>query len=546
MACDPRRPNYLPHSEGGILTAASRSDGYAIAVSWCQAYPDSLGLNVAYNIYFSTIREDVFKEGPKYVSIDSTVFLTELYEFTPGDTFYFAVRATEFDPVFVNLSLLPDSGSSKIYPEGMLLSDITDTSNFIPVSDLDQFPAFGVVQIGVELIHYLNKDFPTSSLTGLTRGFQDTQARLHTPGGYDGYNTWDNPLVIFWKGLEEENQVVFQEVSNFNYPNYPRTNADGYKEVLKDLLTTDLGGTDESFGSISIDEGGTSDGSQEALPAFDFSGWHRTDPGALLRGECVGTYYGGEQFCADGYLGVGRQIRGVPIQDENARREEVLLEVTGEPVVLVRRMWTGDRCSCYLASTEHPEHRCPICFGTGFVTGYQQFYNPRRSDGRILVRFGPTEDDLKFENAGLESTFIPDCWTLVVPSVKDRDFLIRFNEDGTEEFRYEILNVTRNKLFNTTSGAQKFRAQRVRKFDPIYMWRSIRNTATMPTVVMTSIGMVPGPGGIAPHTHNIVINENIVAVSQINETTSVNSGHNHPIINGVVQEVLGHTHTIVI
>lgn len=547
MSCNPRKPKYIPHTEGGILTAATRGDGYVIAISWCQAYPDTLGLNVAYNIYFSTLREDVFKEGVKYVSIDPDIFLTEIYEFTPGDTFYFAVRATEFDPVYVNLSLLPDAGSSKVYPEGMLLSDISATSSSIPISDLDQFPAFGIVQVGVELIQYLNKDLVTNSLTGLTRGFQDTEARLHTTDGYDGYETFSNQLVRFWTGFEEENEVVFQETSSFQYPNYPRTNTDGYKEVLKDLLTTDLGGTDESFGSVSVDAGGSSDNSQTAFPAFDYAGWHRTDPGALLRGECIGTYYGGEQFCADGYSGVGRQVRGVPIQTENARRQEVLLEVTGEPVILVRRMWTGDRCSCYLANTEHPEHRCIHCFGTGFITGYQQFFNPRRSDGRILVRFGPTEDDLKFENAGLESTFIPDCWTLVVPSVKDRDFIIRFNEDGTEEFRYEILNVTRNKLFNTTSGAQKFRAQRVRKFDPIYQWRSIRNTATMPQVLTTSIGMVPGPGGIPPHLHNIIINESIVSLSQINQTTSISQGHNHQVRNGViVNEELGHTHTIII
>ncbi len=149
-------------------------------------------------------------------------------------------------------------------------------------------------------------------------------------------------------------------------------------------------------------------------------------------------------------------------------------------------------------------------------------------------------------DAGLESTLIPDCWTLVYPAVKDRDFVIRFNEDGTEEFRYEILHVTRNKLLEGFSGGQKFTAHRVRRTDPIYQFRYVASTATMPQTINTTIGLVSGPGGIAPHTHEIVISEGIVSLTQINQTTGVSQGHNHPVVDGVVQEVLGHTHQIVL
>jgi hypothetical protein len=38
----------------------------------------------------------------------------------------------------------------------------------------------------------------------------------------------------------------------------------------------------------------------------------------------------------------------------------------------------------------------------------------------------------------------------------------------------------------------------------------------------------------------------IISVAQINQTTAVTQGHNHPIIGGVVKEVLGHTHTIIL
>lgn len=527
--CIDKKPTYLPHSEGGILTAISRGDGYTIAVSWNRAYPDTLNYQVAYNLYYSTIEADVFSEGVKFVSISPTALVTEILDLTPGDTFYFAVRATEYDPAWYDLSLLPDSGSSKIYPEGLLLQDLSATSTAIPITDLSDFPSYGIVQIGYEIIQYLNKDIPTNSLTGLTRGFLGSNITEHLIDGYDGYR-FDDPLVHFWKGHEDDNYVIFEETSRFVYPNYARTNADGYKNVAKDILTTDLG---------------ASDASQQNFQAYDYSGWHRTDPVALLRGDCVGSYFGGQQFCADGYDGIGRMVRGISIQEINDQRQEVLLNTTGEPCCLFRRMRTGIRCSCFLANNEYPEDRCPNCNGTGFIMGYEQFFNPRRSDGRIMVRFDPTKDDLRQDEAGLESVFLPNCRTLVVPGIKDRDFIIRFNEDDTEEFRYEVLDVTRNKLLLDTLGAQQFTAQRVRKTDPIYQVRAFRNTATMPQTLTTQLGMVPGPGGIPPHTHSFVVNENTVSLSQINQTTSINQGHTHSIVNGIVQPALGHTHVII-
>jgi hypothetical protein len=56
---------------------------------------------------------------------------------------------------------------------------------------------------------------------------------------------------------------------------------------------------------------------------------------------------------------------------------------------------------------------------------------------------------------------------------------------------------------------------------------------------------MPGPGGIViPHTHEIMINENINDISQLNTMTSVSQGHSHEIRNGVLIEVLKHTHII--
>lgn len=359
------------------------------------------------------------------------------------------------------------------------------------------------------------------------RGFEGTVPRPHYVDGYDGYNYW-NPDVIYWvPETEEQNDRVYECWNRFDIDHYPFTVVDGYKQVTSDILTTDLT---------------YSDAVNTGFPAYDYAGYHRTSPTQLLSGMCIGSYIGGYFGCADGYSGVGLQLRGMNIQDQNLQRQEVLLNTDGEPVFLMKRQWTGIVCDCKLPYNEYPESRCNKCYGTGFVVGYIPFYDPRRSDGRIMVRFDPAADDLIATDSGLESDMKPNCWTLAVPTVKDRDFIIRFDEDGNEEFRYEILNVTRNKLLLNQTGAQKFAAQRVRKTDPIYQVKTQGDTSMFPTTIYTSVS---SSLGIPPHVHTVRIDERILSVSQINQITGESAGHSHTIENGVVLTAgLGHTHTI--
>jgi intein/homing endonuclease len=980
MSCINSWPYYRPVSEGGLIIAVSRNDGYSIALQWDRAFPTTRGWLIGYNIYYSTIENDVFTEGVKFVSVGTGSFSdgylqATIIDLTPGEMYYFAVRAFEYASSYYNLSLLPDFNASlKVYPEAVLTSDITATDLIIPISDIGPFPSYGIIQIGTELIRYVNKDTPNSSLLVgniNNRGYLGTNVRFHEVDGYDGVATQD-PILKFWKGFEESNTVIHQEVASFNFPNYAFTEADGYRTVDTDILTTDLEGSDTEKADFC---------------SYDYAGWHRTDPNMLLNGTCIGTYIGGEHYCDkgqidgygsqgacnDGYGGVGNAIRGVPFNDLSHQRIEVLLNATGTPCVLLRRQRTGIRCSCFLPTSEYPEHRCPKCFppgtlintesgwvkiedinvgdkvlssdgyyhnvtktfendydgylasiktsvtgkplltttdhpllvlrgahnrkaigcspkcdnyiqngdgvfsrnydvrqlpggnwharithngsrkalgsfeskiaaenaviefrkefklghkliwenassikekdwlvskynnytidveqvsipqefrkntklgterlgpntfmvdeeflwivgiyiaegcagtrsivfglhkdeveyreriirffkdkgydpkvygrndngiaieinstslskwfpkwlgnssynkkipqefmtlpsnkiwalisgiydgdgikccneigqtsyilalqlvellhkvgeqplmryfqnkcltpkgnirkpvyfvnwsentstrqnrkgrwnfngemltkvyqyntisytgkvynievegdhtyvaqgivvhncyGTGFSVGYLQFFNTRRSDGKIMVRFGPASDDLKPRNAGLESELIPDCYTLVYPAVKDRDIIVKYDSDNLREFYYEILDVTRNHLFLNEYGSQKFKAQRIRKTDKAYQIKFIDSTATIPNEVTTSIGFLRGPNSTTlPHTHTVTINEGVLAISQITQTTSISLGHNHEVINGVIQDHdatgtrLGHTHAIVI
>src|SRR5258708_6515106 len=398
---------------------------------------------------------------------------------------------------------------NKVVSNGILSFSISETSTF-SLGDI-----FTIKVVG-------------GSVVGGGRGYNNTTATLHDIDGYDGYVFW-NPNVVYWPiDIEEPNTRVFECWNRFDIGHFPFTIADGYRQKTKDILTTDL-----TFSDI-VNTG---------FPAFDFAGYHRTDPVMLLRGDCIGSYIGGFMFCADGYNGVGRQLRGLPIQDSNLQRQEVLLSTTGEPVCLVKRRWTGTTCKCMLPYNEYPEARCTSCLGTGITVGYEQFFNPRRSDGRIMVRFDPTVDDLIATDSGLESTLQPNCWGLAVPTIKERDFIVRFDEDGNEEFRYEVLNVTRNKLLLDQTGVEKFVAQRVRKTDILYQVKVFRDTSMFPSVIYTSI---ESSLGIPPHSHQLEISEKITSISQINKLTCVAAGHNHIIENGSVIETLGHSHTILL
>lgn len=639
----------------GTDAVASLGDGYTISVSWFQAEHSIKTAKIAYHIYFSTVKEDVFAEGVKYVSIDGSL-QTNIVDLIPGQLYFFAVRPVEYDPVLFDLvNTLPIAYNNlRIYPQSLLRQNISATDLIIPLLDVTGFPSTGIIKIGAELIQYLavdqvNKNLVVAggaspqgahfvdlgggnfylpaatnigngTINGLTllnqgaitqtwtircvqgdgytnfaptaavfiaegsisgtsrdgygnqimwladgqtfsndtfsfsisdgstgfslgdsftikiagpvpgfngRGYNNTVPLPHTVGGFDGYNTWSPIVSLYTAGESNKWDRIFTCQSRFEYPNYQFTLIDGYHQVLTDLLSTDLTAADAA---------------NVTFPQYDFAGYHRTDPVQLLDGTCVGSYIGGEMGCIDGY-GNYNILRGFSLQDQNTQRQDVLLSVTGRPAVLIRRQQTGITCACYLPNSEYPDDRCPKCYGTKFVFGYEQYFNPRSSDGRIQIRVGPTAENLKMYEAGLESEFPLDIWTLTVPTIKTRDILVLFDQDDNEEFRYEVGAVTRNNTINGLDGGQHLTVFRVRKFDPAYQIRIFRNTADFPSVLNTSIGFVPG---IPPHTHTIVVNEKVLSVSQINQTTGISQGHNHPIVNGEVMEVLGHTHQIIL
>jgi hypothetical protein len=385
-----------------------------------------------------------------------------------------------------------------------------------------------------ELDQFAIGDYYTITTAGATlsgnsgRGFNNTPITMHTVSGFDGYYTY-NPLVSIMAITEDDRwDNIYACQSRFDYPNFPFTILDGYDQVSTDLLSTNYSAADAA---------------NVSFPQYDYSGYHRTDPVLLLNGTCVGSYIGGQMGCIDGY-GNYNIVRGLSLENQNTQRQDILLSLTGQPACLIRRVQTGIICSCYLSSSEYPDDRCPFCLGGKFVLSYEQYFNPRQSDGRIMVRLGPTAENLKMYEAGFESEFPVDIWTLTVPTIKTRDVLILFDQDDNETFRYEVAAVTRNNTILGLDGGQKLNTFRVRKTDPIYQISAFRNTSTEPQLVNTSLGMAVG---IPPHSHVITTNEN--DPTTWSQLTQVSQGHNHEVIviNGklTIKPILGHTHTIV-
>jgi hypothetical protein len=534
-------PYYLNPSNVGVALVSSLGDGNTVRIKWHRAFPTTKSNLIAYNIYINTIQPDFeirfFDKSPAFVSVDGKLTV-DIIDLTPGQMYRFAVRPVECDAAtFEVLKSMPVAFNNlRVYPESPLREDISAASNIVPVVSVEDFPASGIVRAGAELIQYSSLDTLNNNLVltnvALQRGFNGTEATIHTVDGYDGYAIWDPTILFFPVDSEDQNTVVFATQDRFDVDHYAFTTADGYRQTAKDIVNTDLSVSDQ------VNEG---------FPSYDYAGWNRTDPVALLNGECVGSYFGGQYYCADGYNGVGQQIRGLSVDDVNTMRQEELLSMIGEPVCLMKRQWTGIRCFCVLATSEHPDARCKKCYGTGFVVGYQQYFDPRNSDGRIRIRFDSWVDDLPLVDSGLDPEATkPSAWTLVLPAIKKRDFIVRFDSEGNEEFRYEIVNVTRNILFNQQFGAQKLSLQRIRKTDIIYQCPVFRDTSTMPSIMQTGIS---SSLGVPPHSHTVEINEK--HPSTWNQITGISAGHSHTLRwspdSGLllVSEELGHSHTFI-
>lgn len=532
---------FFPSTDLGLVAALDEGTGTEVELNWKQAYPHDEDNVVFYNIYVADNRIDVFDGYPDFISESTSATIGGI---APGDLMFFGVRATEFNPSLFTTSGLRQAGTSMFfYPGTYINGTISSTSLIVPVLSVGGFPDYGIIRIGDELLSYSSKGTspPRFIISPTGRGYEGTTAEAH--GGAQE--------VFLYPGRQDGNTIIAQSVPTFQKPNYAITyilgdghGPDGYRDGYDGYAYTDgyLRFKQESIDSLTTD--GTNNDESGTFPRFDYCGSYRThSPASFMEGQCSGTYWGGVQLVRDPTDPTKfARLRMPDFTTHMLQREELMLETTGEPFVLIRRMWTGARCPCFMQRREHPDKRCQICYGTSFVQGYIQFFNPRRPDRRILVRIDPATDDLSIvDRGGLEPIYEPTAWTLPFPAIKDRDILIRFNPDNTEAWRYFVLSVTRNKAFFTQTGAQKFTLKRIPKTDIVYSFPITRDARPMAITHTTSVNSAPA---VPAHSHSFIMPEGASLIT-LKTATLEAQGHNHVIFNGVLQEVLNHTHTII-
>lgn len=543
-ACDPNKP-FFPPTDLGLSLAKDAGTGTEVQLEWIEAYPNDENNVVFYNIYVSTSRDFVFDGYPDFTSLDTQATVGGL---RPGDQYFFGVRVAEYNPSHITISGRAQAGVDLYrFPLTQVDGYFDEEATFVPALSTQGFPDFGILLINDELIRYSSKQHTPHGFVVPSngRGFGGTYSEGHGSGS----------IIRLFGGKEDGNMTTVQSTPSFQKPEVPATyvlpsncGLDGYRDGYDGYASAEDGYSaqdgyfmmrQQNYDDITT-PGSNNDASGE-FPRFDYCGTYRAkSPSNFMQGQCNRSYFGGAQVRFDAE-GNRHLVKESDVRDHMLQREELLLESTGEPFVLVRRMWTGIRCPCVMLRREHQDARCPICFGTGFVQGYTQFFNPRRSDRRILVRIDPATDDVNIvDRGGLEPAYEPSAWTMAFPALKDRDVLVRFNPDNTEEFRYEILDVTRVRAFFTQTGAQKFRMKRFPPTDIIYQFPALRDASPQPGSLETSVSSAPG---LSMHSHQLIIPDN-VNILTYKGATLVSEGHNHIIVNGSVQSVLGHTHNL--
>lgn len=170
-----------------------------------------------------------------------------------------------------------------------------------------------------------------------------------------------------------------------------------------------------------------------------------------------------EQYTRDIYA---KATHDKNVLDEHIERLTRLIEARGEYVLLVKRILDGTPCSCYDWITKTIMRKyCLECYGTRIRGGYQLYQNSKRPDGKIIIAAPFTDVMINWEDYGRDLTEENTFWTLpYIPLINGSttnsyDFIIRYNNDGTELGRYYVMNVKPSRSVENKITYQQFKAR---------------------------------------------------------------------------------------
>lgn len=477
-SCGMPEPEWEHVSNKGIRRVSDLGIGTSAKVEWYDAKPPQGFSRIYFNVYQNEKLINLFNSQPVGFSTSLEAVVPDL---NPGRSYYFGIRAgyqlsnldlPNFAQTSDNFYKYPDPVEVD-EPDGFLYSD---QLGWVIVNSTAGFPLRGYLGIASEILEY--DGITATSFNIIDRDLFSLNLISDYPNG---------AKIHFFKGVEERNFQFFRVVptwdSGAEVPRMPipdgyldgyvdlnyNQDADGYRHVFDDIVTEDYESFEEENDDFSV---------------FPYCGYRQQNPVKLHMGEQCGTYHGGRTFGLVPGMSSPVPITTGPNTWESAQqRNEVILGLTAEPFVLIRRKTTGRKCPRLSIRSEHPHARCGTCYGTTFLGGYDRFSNSRElrpgeanPNGFINIRISPYDNDLELtSDRGLAQVDILDGWTIAIPIIKDRDILIKYMFDEVtglfvEEYRYEVLKVTRNKLLFGQPGQQKFTMKKLDKTDEVYKY----------------------------------------------------------------------------
>lgn len=111
---------------------------------------------------------------------------------------------------------------------------------------------------------------------------------------------------------------------------------------------------------------------------------------------------------------------------EGVRRNGWLLAQGGERVKVFLRKHAGASCVCRREDYKQPLGDCLVCFGTGFVGGYEGPFD-------LIIAPDDGERSIRREASGVSVSHSYEVWTGPQPLLRQQDFIVKINGE-----RYSI------------------------------------------------------------------------------------------------------------
>jgi hypothetical protein len=151
------------------------------------------------------------------------------------------------------------------------------------------------------------------------------------------------------------------------------------------------------------------------------------------------------------------------IWKEACRRNDWLLQQGGNRVKVFVRKWAGERCPSYDPTHASSSRLCDVCYGTGFVGGYDGPYD-------MLIAPPNNEWQMAHQPTGFKNTKTYQSWSMVFgnPYLAPRDLVLFPNGE-----RYLVGGVT----FTDHRGVmlqQQFNLSLLDTNDPLYTLKAHR------------------------------------------------------------------------